>query len=648
MPRTRWSRPYLSVCVAGAAPAPLPLPQPLPLPPGAAGDPGLREGISVASLDLPDGKLQVRWRAPGFANTLKQTGSGHDRIAIVALACDVQRARDADGVGWTTDDRGRPRRTPAADPRAVTAPPPRPARPLPAQPSPPPVPADPVAADPIPAGPVPALVEVPAAVGAGASQPTPTSGAVQTLDTLTVLDPRLRLHLGPDNLMVAAVRAGRLAPGTTVEELIEDYLRARWDSWSRGHRDDMNSITNLVRTLLVYREPYEDDPADVAAFKDARLLLPGVEEDDSLHVVLVHPVDLSDALLVRRTTDLRIRRLNEQAIARWERQWASYLAAVQARADGSRRGGRMPARPADEPVLRPGPEQVDPRTEEAFAKVLAALFNHAERAGALVGPNPMRVLAPVGQPHLAYRRPVPLTITERNVAPIGRIVDLADAISACGPHNQSTGRPQGHRFRALVLAATAGPRPSELAGMGPQQYLPDPEEPALLFGRAGVRASVGSAGEAGAPSFHVREKTKSGPPGHQRHVGIAGVVAEALDRHIALGYPSPEFLFTMPGGGPLNLGNMTDTYWRPSVQRVFGGSREPRLRGMQFRWLRHAAVTWMIRAGLTAPEVSVLTGHSAAVMLRHYAGLSSAHRDLHQWRGWDDAWAWASREHDIP
>jgi hypothetical protein len=268
----------------------------------------------------------------------------------------------------------------------------------------------------------------------------------------------------------------------------------------------------------------------------------------------------------------------------------------------------------------------------------------AEAAGLLMGPNPWAAFAPKGRPNVGYRRPKPLAIHERNVLPMGRLVDLADAIAEMGPLDPRTNRPSGARFRALVLATVAGGRPSEYAGLRPDEYVVGPE-PRLVFTRSASPTSPAANEGVG---YHVADSLKDRDPGETRPVGLPGYIAEALNAHIAAGYASDDRLFTGPAGGPLRFGNLVDTYWRPAVERVCGRSAERLLRELEFRWLRKGAITWMLRSGKSVIEAAELTGHAPNILLAHYAGIVGSKHDRRLWTSWDDAWEWAVKETDIP
>lgn len=75
-------------------------------------------------------------------------------------------------------------------------------------------------------------------------------------------------------------------------------------------------MLDFVRQTMVYTEPFEDadeasdDTDEVAAWKWARLTLPGVKLGGSLHVALILGPDLERAIATRRATNRRPRALN--------------------------------------------------------------------------------------------------------------------------------------------------------------------------------------------------------------------------------------------------------------------------------------------------------------------------------------------------
>lgn len=339
-----WSRPYLQVTDANGAVVPWDLPDELPLPAGAASDPDQRTPVDLATLGLPvGGKLQVRWRTPVLRNP-RRRGFDSEDLAGLALACDVQRAYAAGGHGWSSAPEGWP--LPVAKPDAAT----------------------------------PEERSLTTARGAArpARIPAPPARAY---------DPASRTWARPSNPVLESVRRGGLALGATVDDVIEQILRDDWGGWGPKERSNKLSAYAMVSHALRYREPYGDDPPEVAAWKRARLALDRVEEDTSMHVMLLLVPDMRDAINIRRYTDRRIERLHEFASVRYEREYDRWRAALKAKQEGTWRGGRLPQRP----VWRGRPvddKPVEARTEELFAQCLGRVLRVAESNGMLVGPNP--------------------------------------------------------------------------------------------------------------------------------------------------------------------------------------------------------------------------------------------------------------------
>lgn len=602
-----WSRPYLTVTDHVGAPVPWSLPDPLPWPAGAATDPALRTPVD---LGLPEsGTIRVRWRTPAHPNPRRRTYPVTD-LTAVALACDVHRAHTSRGVGWTADPQGWP--YPAATTRGAA-----------------------VTPDPSPHAPVPAPVlggDLTAGMFAGD-----------------------RTVASPANVVLQEVANGRIPLGATVAEVIAQIRREREESrWGDVHAPNIANVLDFVEQVLVYTAPIEDDDEEgadkfgvdtsgVAAWKWARLGVEGVELGGSLHVALLLAPDLERAVAARRYTDRRAERANHAALARWEGKWDRYNAALEAKRAGTRGGGRMPNRPPEEPpLLRNANRQVAARTEELFGTALGMILNHCERRGLLLGPNPWPQFARHGQRRAGYRRSAAIQPSQRNVPPLGAVVALAEALARTGRVDPRTGRPVGERYRAMVYLGLMGPRPTEIDGLRPSDH--DRTARTLLIARSA--ATVNAKANDG-DSFRVKSRLKGKDEGVTRVLELPTAVNDVLAAHIDAGYASDAHLFTSPKGGPPRWENIAPL-WQQAVTAVFGHSQEPLLRDMPRKWLRKASVTWMLRAGLGVEQVSKLTGHDVVTLYRHYAGMVAGYQHRHQWEGWDEAWAWAVQERDVP
>lgn len=586
---SRWSRPYVTVRDEAGVRVSWTLPDPLPWPAGVSADPALRTPVDWG---LPEGgTVQVRWRTPAHQAPRSRTRPVHDQ-SILALACDVLRAARADGVGWRPDDRGLPVPGPGDEPCSAA-----PARPTAAS-----LPADP--------GPV---------VGG-------------------------QMAVSKHNTLLTDIRDGRTNLGATVAQVIAAIRRQREPGWGATSRTNMANVLGFLEQVLVYTAPEEDELPEVAEWMTARLALPGVELGASMHVALLLAPDLERAIETRRYTDRRVDLLNQQAVTRYLNAWERYEALSADRALHPR-GGRAPRRPPHQPELREPELPVKARTEELFAMALSMVLGYAEQHGLLAGPNPWRAFTARGQTRTGYRRSSYVRPHERNVPPVGAVVDLADHIATLGPIDPRTGKPTGDRFRALVLTGLLGLRPSELDALAPTDFVPGPW-PHLLVNKSA--SMVHTQASLDGSSFEVRDGLKHRTPGASRTVEIPHVVADALSAHIAAGYATGGRLFTSPQGSPVRWGNLTETYWQPAVAKVLGGSSSTMLTTMPRSWLRKTAITWLLRSGLSVEEIAQRTGHDVMVLYTHYAGFVEGHKNRHTWTNIDDAWAWAAAEHDVP
>ena len=597
-----WSPPYITVSDRHGDRVEWRLPDPLPWPAGASLDVALRTPVA---LGLPaDGTIKVRWRTPQHPNPRSLTRPTGDQQTI-ALACDVLRAARSAGHGWDVDANGWPVQVRLA-----------PERPVPERPAPPPSPAE-----------DDAELSRPLLVGPGSA-------------------------VSPANAILADIRAGRRQLGATVAQIIVAIRRQREISWSGAHKTNMNNVLDYLEQVMVYTEPDDDDEdettspdlPDVVAWMRARLALPGVQLGGSMHVALLLPPDLERVIHIRRYTDRRVERLNGQAVERYLAEWQRYESLMAAR--GTRpRGGKPPKRPADAPLLRAPQVPVAARTEELFATGLAMVLGYADQTGLLAGPSPWASFINRGNVKSGYRRSEHIHPHLRNVPSLGCLVDLGEAIARLGPIDPRTSRPVGERYRAVVLVSVLGLRPSETDALGPDDFKPG-GTPKLYVSKSA--SEVHRLASPDGSTFVVRDRLKSRDPGIVRALDMPTYIADALSAHIAAGYASDVHLFTSPEGQPLRWSNAIQPFWRPAVTQVFGSSSSPLLREMPRRWLRKAAITWMLRAGLPVDQIAELTGHDVVTLYKHYAGVVAGHQDRHVWTSWDAAWDWAVMEHDVP
>ncbi|RYB90074.1 site-specific integrase [Nocardioides glacieisoli] len=258
------------------------------------------------------------------------------------------------------------------------------------------------------------------------------------------------------------------------------------------------------------------------------------------------------------------------------------------------------------------PEFASPATVRAFATTLGMIVKAAAASQQVAG-DPMAgvmALAP---------KPRPQRLSARLVPTIEEVFDLADAIAILGSRMKD-GRPTGERFRSLILAAgSLGPRPGELVAHQPEWlYCAGPSLVRFQETEAAVYdTKEGSTGRRDRPLKHRAE-------GEHRDVPVLPEVAEVLLLHVERGYCNGQRTWLSPTGrGHLDWGNLTDTYWRPALEKVFGGTSKAALVNASPKVLRKAAITWWLERGVSPAVAAEWAGHTEEVMQIYYASRSS-------------------------
>jgi hypothetical protein len=260
------------------------------------------------------------------------------------------------------------------------------------------------------------------------------------------------------------------------------------------------------------------------------------------------------------------------------------------------------------------PETAAPATVRSFVITLGMIIKAAQASGHVTkNPNPM-----TGVMDLAPK-PKPSKVSARLVPTLDEVFDLADAIAQIGPL-MSDGRPNGERFRSLILAgATLGPRPGELVGHQPEWLTA--AGPGLVRFQE-TEAAVYDAKE-GSPGRRSK-KLKHRAEGEYRDVPVLPEVFDAIQLHIERGYSSPSRTWrSRTGRGHLDWGNMTDTHFRPALERVFAGTAKEALVNAAPGILRKTAITWWLQSGVTTTVAAEWAGHTEEVMQIYYASRSS-------------------------
>lgn len=258
------------------------------------------------------------------------------------------------------------------------------------------------------------------------------------------------------------------------------------------------------------------------------------------------------------------------------------------------------------------PEHASPATVRSFVITLGMIIRAAEASGH-VATKPM-----TGVMNLAPK-PTPSKVSARLVPTLDEVFDLADAIAQIGPL-MADGRPDGERFRSLILAgATLGPRPGELVGHRPE-WLTAAGAGLVRFQKTEAAVYDAKEGSPGRRSRCLKHRAQD----EYRDVPVLPEVLDAIQLHIERGYSSPSRTWlSRTGRGHLDWGNMTDTYFRPALELVFAGTAKAALVNAAPGILRKAAITWWLQSGVTTTVAAEWAGHAEEVAQLHYASRSS-------------------------
>lgn len=580
MSRRAWSRPYLHAT----------------LPDGATQD------IHGTEIPAEAVKVTLRWRHPGSDNPRKRTAEASDSVAVADLLALAAAVTDA---GAHPD-----RYTVAPDGR------PRPVQPIPAEP------ATGLPAWPGPA-PEPLSVTMPAEAAAIGVVAQSAPSAATVLPAVAMLQPGTLLRATAEHPLLAMVTSGAIAPGWTMSQLIESF----WDAFSlrqyaSTHPRDIETHLNYLRQFFTYEHPQPGDPDDVVTWKLARMRAVGAQVGQSMHVALLLPSDFDEFHAYRRSYDARIARSNAAAVTRYEKALARW-----------EKAGRPG--PAPEPPQLREQAPVTDRTVQATMNTLGALMNHARARGLFYAGDPWSAFqhsGPSGRSPVT--RPATTRVDQRHVLTIGDALALADAVGRAGP--TVDGEPLGARYRfAVILAATAGLRPSEMWGLPPDAVIDIDGTPHLRVAEPLVRSTKAFTGNGS--DTERRDRLKQRGPGEARYVPLPTEVARLWDEHVAR-YASDEFAFTSRLGRAVRWGNDGVAVWRPALQAAFEGRHR-----IDLSDLRKVAVTWWLRSGIDHHTAAQRAGHSVQVQLTHYAGVVDG-GEIRRYTTIDDAYAWASRE----
>ena len=366
------------------------------------------------------------------------------------------------------------------------------------------------------------------------------------------------------------------ARGLTFEDYATTWYDVRragfGDKTRRGHRDNMHFAIAALRYQVT-------DPRLAGGRSTAgeSILMADLVADDVLR-----------AISTRLTTNARTARTNQRLIR------DAYTHGL--------------------PAVGLLPERASKATVRSFYVTLAMIINAARHSN-VISHNPL-----LGTARHAPK-PQPGRLTSRIVPSIEEIFDLAEAISKLGPL-MTNGHHAGDRFRSLILCAgTLGPRPGELVAHEPTWIDWDDDTTMMRFEASAGRVYDPAEGVTGLQLNSLKHRSE----GERREVPMLSAVADAVKVHLERGYATPERTWTGTNGeAALDWSNIKDVYWRPALEKVFGGSAKAHLVTMQPRMLRKAAITFWLDSGIHPLLAAEWAGHSEDVSKRYYAGRSSA------------------------
>jgi integrase len=324
---------------------------------------------------------------------------------------------------------------------------------------------------------------------------------------------------------------------------------------------------------------------------DPRAGLPRLSEGDSIPLHLWTADDTNAALVARRSINGRTAAVNRRRIEAAVTEGPSI---------------------ANVELI---PEKAGDATVRAFKITLGMIAKAAMRSGH-VDRDPMAgsgAYAP--KPKAAQRR-------ARLVSTLDELFDVADAISELGPL-MDDGRPQGARFRALVLVGgTTGPRPGELAAHRPEwiDWHLVPSEFRFHKTEVAVYGAILTPDEKGLRERGLKHRRDD----DFRSVPLISDVRAALLEHVERGYSSSQRTWlSRTGRGHVDFGNLMENFWRPAFERVFAGTDKAGLATSSAGILRKTAITLWADSGITATQAAEWAGHSEEVARIYYASRAS-------------------------
>lgn len=366
---------------------------------------------------------------------------------------------------------------------------------------------------------------------------------------------------------------------------------------------------------------------------DDRIGRHGIRAGDSKRFHLLRRDDFTEALRMRRGTNLAAAHRNRQRKCKYERLRADYhakLAAWNAREGYRGRKPTPPPAPAHEADFSDTEVLIGPATEIHFRMACSFVFDRAFDAGLFPpGPNIYRQWNPRASGGRAtrstpFRKKPRAVATQRSFPGAGFWIDLGDTIAGRGEILDPASRlSTGERFRILPLVAwQLALRPSELVRLRAdhvssdgRQVLVEPED-----------------------GYHLKARD----PGVVRTVPLAAVVAAFIRAHAdsCLGADDGT-VFVAATGMSFDNANFYRNFMRPALAKLCeqGGlwRHYPALRPGKLYDFRKAGITMWLTQGADTAEAASWAGHTEDEQSKSYRGVINGAGRRATWTDMDTA-----------
>ncbi|QKE82894.1 hypothetical protein [Arthrobacter sp. NEB 688] len=408
--------------------------------------------------------------------------------------------------------------------------------------------------------------------------------------------------------------------GSTVAQYIERVIHLESPEWKQQGFEGKSDIwwkgqLGFIKAVMLYGE------------NDDRLAKYGLEAGASIHLSLLRHEDFNDALMLRRTVNLRAEHNNRQKQEKYDRLEAVYAQKLALWNTGTGPRGRKPVPPRP-PVLEAsvspdGSPIISATTEKAFRTAMSFVFDRAFDAGHFPpGPNPFRTWNPRGNggrrrvKRSPFRRVRPVTAQERAYHGLGFWVDLGDALAERGARLEG-GIRAGERYRILPLTIV--------------QLATRPGESLRLRADHCDGADARIVPPAGG---HLKMR----PDGESRTAPLSEVVRTLIKNHVEAGLAGADgTLFVSPQGYELDSSNFCEDYLRPAVDKLDDlWPALPSLRNATLYDFRKAGITTWVTYGADTLVASRWSGHDEHELMKSYRGIIEGIGSQAKWEGMDD------------